>query len=346
MPGQKDALPDDQPPSLARAIGACALYIVASASLIHFNKYLIHPERFPFAMALTSLHMLTTFLLCCLLYLARPSMFPAMARTAGRRATLLWWFTPLGCLFAVGLYFSNRAYLHCSVAFLQFMKEANVALVFGLSCLSGMQRCSRARVLVLAWIVAGMSMAVVGEVHFVLVGFALQLVSQVGECGKNVLGEWIMRGSDLRLDPLTFTMFMSPMCLAVLLCGTAITWRPEVGARAAEWWSVLVPNACLAFTLNVAVALVIKECSAVTFVLAGLVKDMAIVAVCVLVFGELVVLQQLVGFSICLAGILAWSHMRLRPDAAVARCLRAAVGEAPEEGERERAPLLVKRAQV
>lgn len=320
-----------------RSAAVCALYIVVSAALIHFNKYLMHPGRFPYAMALTAFHMLVTFLLCSLLFLLKPSLFPGMATTAGRRGQLLLWFMPLGFLFAVGLYCSNRAYLYCSVAFLQFMKEMNVVLVFGLSCLAGLQHCTRSRLLVLAWIILGASVAVVGELHFVWVGFAVQAVSQLGESGKNVLGEWIMRGSDLKLDPLTYTMFMSPMCLAVLLVGTVVTWRDEIAAHAVLWWKLLLPNACLAFLLNVAVALVIKECSAVTFVLAGLVKDMAIVAACVLVFGEVVVHQQFMGFAICLGGIFCWSYMRARPSSPWVQGFAAALGEVAKD---ERTPIL------
>mmetsp|Transcript_15380 Transcript_15380/g.48364 ORF Transcript_15380/g.48364 Transcript_15380/m.48364 type:complete len:344 (-) Transcript_15380:64-1095(-) len=321
-----------------RALAVCTFYIVVSAALIHFNKYLMHVDRFPFAMALTSLHMMTTSLLCGLLYLVRPSLFPSMERTAGRRMQLVRWFAPLGVLFATGLYCSNRAYLHCSVAFLQFMKETNVVLVFVLSCMVGLQQCTRVKLLVLVWIIMGASIAVVGEVHFVWIGFAVQLISQFGESGKNVLGEWIMRGSDLRLDPLTYTMFMAPACLVVLLTGTFITWQGEVAVRFGEMWKILLPNACLAFTLNVAVALVIKECSAVTFVLAGLVKDMAIVGACVLLLGELVLYQQLMGFAICLGGIFTWSYMRIHPGSALSRGLLSAVGDAPSKD--EQAPIL------
>jgi len=53
--------------------------------------------------------------------------------------TLLKYILPLGFLFALALYCSNRAYLYSSVAFLQFCKEGNVALIFAMSCLLGLQ---------------------------------------------------------------------------------------------------------------------------------------------------------------------------------------------------------------
>jgi len=93
----------------------------------------------------------------------------------------------------------------------------------------------------------------------------------------------------------------------------------------------------MAWELNIAVALVIKECSAVTFVLAGLVKDMAIVAASVLVFGEVVILQQVIGFGICLAGIYVWSQLSTSPDSALVQRLLGMFSELPKG---ERAPIL------
>jgi len=322
-----------------RSIFLCTLYITVSAGLIHFNKHLMHRDRFPYALPLTAFHMMTTFSLCGLLYLVKPSFFPSMEKTRGRRLQLLRWFVPLGCLFAVALYCSNRAYMYCTVAFLQFMKECNVALVFALSCMVGLNTCTRTRVFVLMWVMIGASIAVVGEVHFIWFGFLIQAISQIGECGKNVLGEWIMRGSELKLDSLTYTMFMAPPCLFVLLVGVAVTWHGEIWIRLQEWWPWLIPNACLAWVLNIAVALVIKECSAVTFVLAGLVKDMAIVAASVLVFGELVVLQQVIGFAICLGGIFVWSQLRVNPDSTFVQGLLGMFGELPKG---ERSPILTR----
>lgn len=305
----------------------------------------MHKDHFPFAMALSSCHMSMTLLCCNLLYWIRPSLFPAMSKTSGQRHRLLRWFVPLGFLFALGLVCSNRAYLYCDVAFLQFMKEANVAVVFGLGSIVGLQECTRSRLFALAWILFGACMAVRGEVHFIWLGFLVQGLSQLGECGKAVLGEWIMRGSSLKLDPLTYNMFMSPICLSMLLVMTGLTWEHEMAVRFKEWWPLLVPNACLAFMLNVIVAMVIKECSAITFVLAGLVKDMFIVLGSVLLFGELVVHQQFFGFAVCLMGISFWSYMKINPDSPLVRSLQITLGEAGEAQKSELKQLLARKAE-
>merc|ERR1719473_2629343 len=108
------------------------------------------------------------------------------------------------------------------------MKQANITIIYGLSCLTGSQVLDRIKVSVVCWVVMGSCTAVTGEVKFVLLGFLIQAASQLGECGKNILQEWILSGSDIKLDPLTYTLFMAPMCLVVLVIGNIFTWQPEI----------------------------------------------------------------------------------------------------------------------
>lgn len=331
--------------SVVRCVTLCVAYIGFSACLIHFNKYLMHQDRFPFALPLTTFHMLMTFVLVNCFYLLKPSMFPAMEKTEGQRYQLLRWFVPLGCLFALGLFCSNKAYYFCTVAFLQFMKEANVAVVFTLACFFGLQQSTRSRLFVLCWILFGAFAAVKGEVHFSRIGFFIQALSQMGECGRTVFADWIMRGSSLKLDPLTFTMFLSPVCLCILLLTTILTWHHEIATRAWELWPMLLPNACLAFLLNVLIAVIIKDMNAVTFMLCGLIKDIVIVMASVWFLGEFVNYQQLMGFGICLGGIAAWSHLARNPDSVFAHGLKSALGELQQAENGEMKKLLERKAQ-
>merc|ERR1719491_1363476 len=105
---------------------------------------------------------------------------------------------------------------------------------------------TRVRLVVVAWIVASSMLCVGSELHFVIIGFALQLMSQVAECTRVVLGEFVLSGASLRLDPLTYTMFAAPTCLGVLLLGNIITWDVEVVPRAIQMWHLLLPSMLLA----------------------------------------------------------------------------------------------------
>jgi len=308
-------------------VGAvCLTYIATSAALIRFNKYLVAHERFPYPMALSAIHMACALFLCSGFYLMRPSAFHSMASTEGKRRSLLSWFTPIGFTFAISLYSSNRAYMFANVTFLQFMKEGNVVITFLISCAAGLQAMNRVKFANILWISVFAALCVGGELNFVWMGFALQLLSQVAECSRVVLGECVLSGSSLKLDPLTYTLFAAPICLAVLLLGNYVSWDPAIIPRAVQLWHLLLPNAMLAFVLNLLVTIMVKEVSAVGAILTGVVKDICLVLLSAVAFGEAVTRQQMCCFVFILVGILFWSTSKLMPKHPAVRWVEDQMG--------------------
>mmetsp|Transcript_53113 Transcript_53113/g.137387 ORF Transcript_53113/g.137387 Transcript_53113/m.137387 type:complete len:350 (-) Transcript_53113:157-1206(-) len=303
---------------IIKRLSLCAAYIVVSASLIRFNKYLMTKDRFPYSMFLTACHMSVSFSLCLLLYLFKPAAFPGVANSEGKKVLVMKWMAPIGITFAASLFCSNQAYMYCSVTFLQFMKEGNVIIAFLMSCAAGLQAMNRVRCAIIAWIIAGSAMAVSGEVNFVFVGFVYQLISQLAECSRAVMGEVVLSGGGLKLDPLSYTLFVAPACLAVLVGGIIATWDPAIPGALATWWPYVLPNALLAFVLNMLVATIIKEMSAVGFILAGVCKDIALVLFSAVVFAEVVTAHQCFGFMVALGGVFFWSFLRASPDSQAA----------------------------
>uniref|UniRef100_A0A7S1M652 Sugar phosphate transporter domain-containing protein n=1 Tax=Alexandrium catenella TaxID=2925 RepID=A0A7S1M652_ALECA len=322
----------------------CAVYVSVSTLLIRFNKLMMQEGRFPFAMALSAIHMFVSSALCGLLYLAAPHMFPAMEATKGQRCDLMKMFVPIGLFFAVMLVGSNQAYAYCSVALLQFMKEANVMIVFLISCAVGLQSMSRTRVALILWVIVGATISVSGDLKFSLVGVAFQAVSQLAECARMVLGEFVLCGR--KLDPLTYTSFIAPICLAVLLVASLAHWDPLIGPAFVKCWPLLLVNALVAFVLNVLVATVIKEISAVGFVLAGLTKDIVIVVLSSLIFHETLTFTQWAAFAMTLGGVGLWSMMKVSPDALPVQLLERALCMPPREVKKveEKTPLFAKNA--
>ena len=161
---------------------------------------------------------------------------------------------PTGFLFAIMRHGSNGAYLHYSVAILQFMKAANVELGFTFSALAELQFFNRQRVVVIAWVILVSSLGTFEELNVGINGFALQGVSKLAECARAVAAELVLMGSEFKLEPLRYAFFMAPVRLLVLGIGNIITWDPAVIADLAVWWPYLIPNACKAFCLNVMIA--------------------------------------------------------------------------------------------
>jgi hypothetical protein len=302
----------------------CSTYIVVSGGLINFNKFIVDRQRFPHPLMLTALHMLASFCLSLIFYMVRPSMYPGMEATAGKRGQVYKTLIPIGVLFAIMLYCSNTALLYCSVPFLQFMKEANVVLVFSFSCMAGLQVMNRPRLAVIFWVILGSSLCVSGEMNFALVGFIFQAVSQLAECTRAVLAELVMKG-DFKIDPFSYTLLVSPICLTVLIIGNICTWKAQILEDLMVWWPYILPNACMAFTLNIVIAKVVVETSAVGFNVTGIVKDILMVLFASVYFSTEVSPRQWMCFCITLSGVFFWSLMKVAPEHPFVECFERAL---------------------
>ena len=149
------------------------------------------------------------------------------------------------------------------------------------------------------------------EIHFVMAGLILQLVSQVSECAKNLVGEVVLTGAGLKLDVLTFVAFHAPFSLVPLMMGSISMMTAEVMHDFAKMRPVLLLNAMMAFALNVLIAVTLKRLSAVAFVLIGLMKDMTLVSSSALIFGDPISQQQVMGFGVTMIGIAAWTYLKM-----------------------------------
>lgn len=311
MPGQR-SLSSETFQNVVQALLIGGTYIPISAGLISFNKYLMTPGRFPHATALTSLHMMVTVSLGMLLYLICPQFYPSMDKARSEITSVVKYLVPIAACFAVALYASNAAYIHCTVAFLQFCKEGNVPLLFFGACLLGLQKCDSTKIIIICIILAGCTMCIHGEIRFSWFGFALQIISQFAEISRNLLAEIVLTGAGLKLDVLTFVTFQAPLALVPLTIATVLHWTPQIGQDFVRMWPLLLCNALLAFILNVMIAIVLKKLSATSFVIIGIIKDVFIVTSSAMIFGDTISTLQQVGFVVTLAGIAAWGHNKIQ----------------------------------
>lgn len=312
--------------STVQTASVCCLYICLSSALINFNKHLMQPGIFPYAVPLMTLHVTATYGSCSLWYLLRPDSFPSLQEANFNTRKVARYFIPISVMMIVGITCSNQAYLYCSVAFLQFMKEWNIALVFALSFFAGLQNSDRVRVFIILWIVTAGCVAITGKKSFSHIGFLVQLISQLGETSRIVLQEWLLKGSETHLDPLTYQLFVGPPTIMVLACLNFLTWNAAAPQAFLDHWPRLCLNASIAVILNVTITVLIKCAGGVSFVLAGVVKDIVIVVSAACIAGETLNGQQLLGFAAALCGILTWGLCKTDPDNVIIRGLYQVFG--------------------
>lgn len=301
-----------------------AVYMTASAGMITFNKWLMREDRFPYSLCLGFLHMACCSSCCLTLLLVRPTLFPALTAPQSTlkvdRRLVLFGALPIAVFFAASICLSNSAYMFCSVALLQMLKEANVVIIYSLSLLAALERFSWQNLGILGGIVAATTLTVTGELHFVPVGLVIQLAAMLFECTRIVLQALLLSPNGHKLDPLSYCCLVTPVCLCVIGVSLVALSHLTPGVRSlqippahvfGEFWAHLLANSLLAFALNVITAMFLKYSSAMTVMLTGILKDVTIVLAGCVFLHESITSQQAAGFVLQLALMGAWSYRKM-----------------------------------
>lgn len=298
------------------------LYILCSAGLIAFNKYLMRKDNFPYPVPMVICHTIVSSGLAGMLYLCMPSLFPSLTDPAKKvnidRNLILKGALPIGLCFSVQLALSNTALVHSTVAFLQMMKEANIVIVYGLSLALVLEVFQWQTFKVYMLVPLATALTIRGELHFSMTGFLVQGSSQLFECIKIVMQAALLTNAGKKLDVMTYLLVVMPICFVSLSVALSllVPSHPEFFPPLdvfQSWSRVLALNSLLAFTLNVVIAFFMKYSSAVSFILAGIIKDAAIVLAGSIIMGEEIANLQAIGFAMQLLCIGLCAMMKTWP---------------------------------
>lgn len=326
------------------------IYLAVSVSMITMNKFLLDKKRFPFPVHLVLIHMGATGLLMAILFLIKPSVFTSLTDPDKRdmitARLVLRSMLPLVVLFAFEMILGNAAYAFSSVAFLQMMKQSIVVWVYFLSIPAALETFSTPKLSILVFILAATMVSVHGDTHFDTTGFILQALSIMSASTKTVIQGVVLTGKGLKLDVLSYVLLVAPLCFLLLsvICGAAWALPQNRILSTPAWQDIsawgphIAVSTFLAFSLNVTVAAFMSQTSAVSFVLAGITKDVVIVSASSILFSEPITTMQGFGFAFQLVGIWTWSMMKTFPSyfedglsAACAKALCNKPGAAPDE---------------
>eukprot|EP00601_Ochromonadales_sp_CCMP2298_P013351 CAMPEP_0173250712 /NCGR_PEP_ID=MMETSP1142-20121109/19735_1 /TAXON_ID=483371 /ORGANISM="non described non described, Strain CCMP2298" /LENGTH=311 /DNA_ID=CAMNT_0014183497 /DNA_START=33 /DNA_END=965 /DNA_ORIENTATION=- len=289
-----------------------ALWMVLGTSLILFNKTLLTTWGFSKPFFLTTWHMLFATLMTQIL--ARTtSLLPAVA--SGRVSWHDYWtkIVPPGIFFATGLVLGNMAYGYISLAFIQMIKSFTPVPALLLTFVTGRQEPSLPLLGIVVVISGGVVLSTVGEMHFRLVGFIIQMSAVFSDCLRMVYTEAVLK--DLNLDTLSMLYYHAPTCAVIIGVGFLIFEAPsfDVGLFTPALCVLLLLNAMLAFSLNFAALYLMSGSSTVVVSVSGPLKDILIVCLSVLIFHTPVTITQVVGFSISLTGLFIFSRFKQDP---------------------------------
>lgn len=150
----------------------------------------------------------------------------------------------------------------------------------------------------------GVAMTSIGELDFNWIGFTFQFTALLAESGRLVLTNILMK--QLKLDPLSALYYIAPLSFCfIALAFLVFEFQsfPFERLMSLNFLGMLLINGIVAFTLNIAVVMLIGSTSALVLTLAGIVKDLMLVFLSVAVFGTPVTQLQYLGYTVALMGL-------------------------------------------
>ncbi|KAE9370340.1 TPT-domain-containing protein [Stipitochalara longipes BDJ] len=279
-------------------------WIVLSSIAILFNKYLLDDLGFHFPAILTCWHLLFSTVMTQIL--ARTTTLLDGRKTVRMTPRIyLRAIVPIGLLFSASLVCSNQSYLYLSVAFIQMLKaSAPVAVLIT----SWAFRVASPKVRVLLnvlFIVFGVSLASLGEIKFVWLGFFFQAGGIFSEAVRLILIQILLSDSGQAMDPLVSLYYYAPVCtLMNLLVALVTEFRTfTLTSITHVGLSTLFLNAFLAFLLNASSVFLIGKTSGLVMTLCGVLKNILLVLASVLLWGTVIMPIQALGYGIALLGL-------------------------------------------
>ncbi|QPG96524.1 hypothetical protein C2857_004457 [Epichloe festucae Fl1] len=285
-----------------------SLWIFISNCTILFNKWLIDTQGFRFPILLTCWHLIfatiaTQILARTTTLLDSRKKLPLTPRIYCR--TIL----PIGIFYSGSLVCSNVVYLYLSVPFIQMLKAAAPVAVLFTSWAWKVAEPNLSSFLNVLWIVAGVALASVGEIHFSFVGFLYQMGGIVFEAVRIIMIQVLLSGDGMKMDPLVGLYYFAPVCAAMNFLVAVPSELPKFTWAAASnvGFGVLLLNASIAFMLNVTSVFLIGRTSGLVMTLTGIFKNILLILVSILIWNTKITFMQTVGYAIALAGLTYYS---------------------------------------
>ena len=244
-----------------KAAFAVVFWLTMSCIQILFNKMLFSgPFRYP--VTLTAIHMsfasVMTFVLRVAGFIEVPPL-PGGWRFFVRN------FLLISCLFAAALASGNVAAARLSVSFVHILKAITPIVTLSVGIAFGIQKPCMKQGVIVTLVSAGVVIASFGELSFDATGLVLQLVAVLTESTRLVIMQRLLQQYLPKSSPLVTLSLFAPVA-AVLLIGLSLAQEPGGYALALrpDVMPLIALNTASAFTLNIAVMLLVGATSGLT----------------------------------------------------------------------------------
>lgn len=255
--------------------------------MILYNKLILSSWNFNFPFFLILCHtILATILTQILARIAPPSLMAGVHEGKVQWNDYLRKIFPYVFCSCSSLVLSNKVYVYLSLGYIQMLKAIMPVPLLLMYFASGREKLSVLQLVIVVTISFGVMMTSIGELHFSMVGFMIQISAVISDCLRVFLLDVVLK--DLNLDSLSMLYYTAPTLSCLLTVGFFIFEYANFPFERLDgpFAAVLVFSGIIAFSLNLSIFILVSSTSSLIMTLAGPIKDFLLIMTSVIFFNS------------------------------------------------------------
>ncbi|KAL9541230.1 hypothetical protein MBANPS3_009234 [Mucor bainieri] len=294
-----------------------------STSLSLYNKNLMGRDRFNFNFPLlvssihAGLHAIITALMMWLGGNRWKSASVGMSLN-----DYLFKVVPCGIAAAVEICCSNAALVYITLSFYTMVKSSTPIWVLLFSFMFGFERPRLLLVAIIVVMVAGVILTVEGETKFDPVGFALVLIASIVSGLRWSMTQLLLQHENMGIsNPIATLYYLTPVMFVTMFTLSLVFEHPldqfqhskhfDTLSHIIESFGLMSIGGLLAFAMTLAELYLIKSTNTVTLSVAGISKEIVVIMLSVMIYGDVLTPKNVLGLLVSIVGIIAYNYYKL-----------------------------------
>ncbi|KAG0296753.1 Triose-phosphate Transporter [Linnemannia gamsii] len=317
---------------IAQNVASNFSYILAwyffSTALSIYNKNLMGKDNWNFNLPLfvSSIHAGLHFVITACLMHFWPDVFDATRSGKGGRITIHSYVTqvvPCAVAAALEICMANASLMYITLSFYTMIKSSTPIWVLIFAFIFRLEKPRLSLILIIGVIVVGVVLTVAGETQFDMTGFVLVLLAAVMSGLRWSLTQMLLQKDQLGMDnPVATLYYISPIMFILMSVLSLVIEDPFVQFSSSAFFQDFRTGALtmamaggggfLAFAMTVAEFKLIKNTGTVTLSVAGISKEIVVISLSMLIFGDRLTFVNLLGLLVSIGGIMAYNYVKIR----------------------------------
>ncbi|KAG0026938.1 Triose-phosphate Transporter [Podila clonocystis] len=314
--------------NIAHNLSYIAAWYFFSTALSIYNKNLMGKDNWNFNLPLfvSSIHAGLHFVITACLMHFFPDKFDARRSGKGGRLTIHSYVTqvvPCAIAAALEICMANASLMYITLSFYTMIKSSTPIWVLVFAFFFRLEKPRMSLIVIIGVIVIGVVLTVAGEAQFDMTGFILVLMASVMSGLRWSMTQMLLQKDALGMDnPVATLYYISPIMFILMSILSLVIEDPFVEFAQSEFFSsfhsglttlmMAAGGGFLAFAMTVAEFKLIKNTGTVTLSVAGISKEIVIISLSMLIFGDRLTFVNLLGLLVSIGGIMAYNYDKIR----------------------------------